>query len=52
MDSAAGEARDNQPIKADLERLNKVNNTADVLREVISLRVNGAGSPLKKELKG
>ena len=46
MDSAAIEAKGYQPIKADLDRLSKVSNGADVIREIISLRVSGAGSPL------
>ena len=46
MDSAAIDAKGYQPIKADLDRLNTVNNTADVLREIVTLRVNGMGSAL------
>ncbi len=46
MDSAAIDAKGYQPIKADLDRLNTVNSTSDLLREVINLRVNGMGSVL------
>lgn len=46
MDSAAIEARGYQPIKADLDRLNAVNNASDVLREMVTMRVNGMGSAL------
>ena len=46
MDSAAIEAKGYQPIKADLDRLNTVNSGVDVIREIITLRVSGAGSPL------
>ncbi len=46
MDSAAIEAKGYQPIKTDLDRLNTVNSASDVLREVIFLRVNGAGNAL------
>ena len=46
MDSSAIDSKGYQPIKADLDRLNMVNNTADVLREILTLRVNGMGSAL------
>ncbi|MEO7530989.1 MAG: M13 family metallopeptidase [Sediminibacterium sp.] len=46
MDSAAIDAKGYQPIKADLDRLNLVNNAADVLREINNLRINGAGGAL------
>lgn len=46
MDSAAIEAKGYQPIKADLDRINGIQNASDVLREVITLRVNGMGNAL------
>ena len=46
MDSAAIEAKGYQPIKADLDRLNTMNSAADVLREITTLRVSGAGGAL------
>ena len=46
MDSMAIEAKGYQPIKADLDRLNNITNSADVLREVITLRTNGMGNAL------
>jgi len=46
MDSVAVDAKGYQPIKADLERLNMISNSADVLREINNLRINGAGGAL------
>jgi len=46
MDSAAIEVRGYQPIKADLDRLNTMNNAADVLREITNLRITGSGGAL------
>ncbi len=46
MDSLAIEAKGYQPIKADLDRLNTVSSVADIIHEVVNLRVNGLGSPL------
>lgn len=46
MDSLAIEAKGYQPIKADLERINNITASADILNEVISLRTNGMGSAL------
>jgi putative endopeptidase len=46
MDSTAVDARGYMPIKADLDRLNTMNSSADVLREITNLRVNGAGGAL------
>lgn len=46
MDSAAIDAKGYQPIKADLDRLNTIRNAADVLREINTLRINGAGGAL------
>ena len=46
MDSSAIEARGYQPIKEDLNRLNTLKDGADVLREVINMRINGLGSAL------
>lgn len=46
MDSVAIDAKGYQPIKADLDRLNTVNGAADVLREIVNLRINGAGGAL------
>ena len=46
MDSAAIEARGYTPIQEDLNRLNTLKDGADVLREVINMRINGMGSAL------
>jgi len=46
MDSLAIEAKGYQPIKADLDRLNTVSSVADIIREVVDLRVSGSGQPL------
>lgn len=46
MDSAAIDAKGYQPIKADLDRLNTIKNSADVLHEINTLRINGAGGAL------
>ncbi len=46
MDSVAIDAKGYQPIKADLDRLNMISNSADVLREINNLRINGAGGAL------
>jgi putative endopeptidase len=46
MESSAIEARGYQPIKEDLNRLNTLKDGADVLREVINMRINGMGSAL------
>jgi len=46
MDSVAIEAKGYQPIKADLDRLNSITSVADIVHEVVNLRVNALGSPL------
>jgi putative endopeptidase len=46
MDSLAIEAKSYQPIKADLDRLNSIASVADIVHEVVNLRVNALGSPL------
>jgi putative endopeptidase len=46
MDSAAINAKGYQPIKADLDRANTINGSSDVLREIITMRVNGMGGAL------
>jgi putative endopeptidase len=46
MDSATLDAKGYQPIKVDLDRLNNINNGADVLREINILRTGGAGAAL------
>lgn len=46
MDSTAIEAKGYQPIKADLDRLNNMNSSADVLREITNLRITGSGGTL------
>ncbi len=46
MDSATIEAKGYQPIKADLDRINNLASVSDVIHEIVTLRVNGLGSPL------
>lgn len=46
MDSATIESLGYQPIKADLERLSKVNDKKDVIAEIGLLRTMGLGSPV------
>lgn len=46
MDSVTIESKGYSPIKADLERLNKLNSIKDVLNEITTLRTMGMGSAL------
>lgn len=46
MDSIAIERTGYQPIAADLMELDKINNVQDIVNEIISIRLNGYGSPL------
>jgi putative endopeptidase len=46
MDSVAVEVKGYEPIKADLERLNKITSKQDVLHEAILLRTKALGAPL------
>jgi len=46
MDSAAIDAKGYQPIKADLDRIATIANTADVVKEMATLRLSGYGGGL------
>ncbi len=46
MDSLAIEAKGFQPIKTDLEKINNISSVADIIHEIVYMRVNGLGSPL------
>src|ERR1700743_2374605 len=46
MDSLAIEKRGYDPIKADLNRIGKINDLNGVINEIVFERVNGEGSPL------
>jgi putative endopeptidase len=46
MDSLAIEKRGYDPIKADLSRIDKINDLNGVINEIVYERVNGEGSPL------
>ena len=46
MDSLAIEAKGYQPIKNDIEKIYNISSIADIVHEVIYMRVNGLGSAL------
>ncbi|MBS1669971.1 MAG: M13 family metallopeptidase [Bacteroidetes bacterium] len=46
MDSLAIEAKGYQPIKNDIEKIYNISSVADIVHEVIYMRVNGLGSAL------
>jgi len=46
MDSVAIEKKGYQPIEADLKRIDNINSVADIVNEIVAIRLNGYGSPL------